>query len=118
MSSVTLRKMFAESNMNPWYAISCDEKKVLLSGCIKISKRRNSFVTLMLPVRYSSSVSLNIIRSSMHIISLMVPYKLDTSKGGFLNLMNFLDHEGKPFGSTTRFKSFDLAKYLEYFLFF
>ena len=54
----------------------------------------------------------------MHIISLMVPYKLDTSKEGFLNLMNFLDHEDKPFGSSTKFKSFDLAKYLEYFLFF
>ena len=40
----------------------------------------------------------------------MIPYKLKAAKGGVLSLMNFLDHEGNPFGSTANFKNFDPAK--------
>ena len=64
---------------------------------------------LTLPVRYSSYVSPNIIISSMH-IAIMIPYKPNTAKGGVLSLVNFIDHEDNPFGSTTNFKSFDPAK--------
>ena len=97
--------------MNLMYIISCDDKKVLLPGHIKNPKWRHVFITLMLPIRYSSYVSTDIITSSMHIV-IMIPYKPKIRKGGVLSLMNFLDHEHNPFGSTTNFKSFDPAKNL------
>ena len=69
--------MFTESNMNSMYVIFCVGKKVLLSGCIKNPKRRKCFnatffIVLMLPVRHSSYVSPNIVRSSMS-IAIMIP---------------------------------------------
>ena len=51
----------------------------------------------------------------MH-IAITIPYKPETAKGDVLSLMNFIDHEDNPFGSTSNFKSFDPAKTLTYFM--
>ena len=92
----TLSNMFTESNMSPRYVNFCVGKKVLLSGCIRNPKLRNIFLVLMLPVRHSSYVSPNIIRSSMK-IAIMIPSNFKTVKGGFVNFVNFLGPGDNPF---------------------
>ena len=92
--------MFTESSMNPRYFICRDGKKALLSGCMKNIKHRNILIALMLPVRHSSYVSPNIIRSSM-CIAIMIHSNLKSAKGGLLSVVNILGPEDSPFDITT-----------------
>ena len=101
--------MFTESNINPRYVIFYDGKKVPLSECIKNPKGRNIFIALMHPVRLSSYVFSNIKRSSLY-IAIMISSNLKTAIGGFDRFLNFLCPEDNPFGSTTSFRSLNLAK--------
>ena len=84
--------MFTESNMNPRYFIFRDGKKSLLSECMKNLKYRNILIALMLPVRHSSYVSPNIIKSSMY-IAIMIHSNLKSAKGGLLSVVNILGPE-------------------------